>query len=157
MRSRMWSLAVASMLAACSGGGGGGGPVGNGGPPAVAGTYNATFTATQATGCQDFVTTGSSTTGSMTVSQSGSTVTLQIAGLHPVIASNPVGTISDTGVYHFGPGSVLIDGDPADPNSQLFMAMGTFDGSFSGNSMNIGFNFTLATCNVVGTITGTRS
>ena len=156
MRNALWSAAAILAMAACSGGGGGG-PTGNGNPPAVAGTYNATFTATQATGCQDLITAPSSTSGLLTVTQSGSSVTLQIANLHPAIASNPVGTISNAGVFHFGPGAVFIDGDPADPNSQLFEASGTFDGTFSGTSLNIAFDFTLATCNVVGTIVGQRS
>lgn len=157
MRKAMWSAAAVLAMAACSGGGGGGGPTGNGNPPAVAGTYDATFTATQATGCQDLITAPSSTSGLLTVTQSGSSVTLHIANLHPAIASNAVGTLSTAGAFHFGPGSVLIDSDENDPNNQLFEATGTFDGTFSGTSMNIAFNFTLATCTVSGTIVGQRS
>lgn len=158
MRNTMWGATIALTLAACSGGGGGGGgggPVGGGEVPAVAGNYNATFTATQANGCAGFITAPSMTTGTMTVLQSGSSVTLQITSLHPALKSNPVGTISSSGTFHYE-GPVFIS-DPNDPNGEQFSATGTFDGTFSTNSMSIGFNFTLATCNVVGTIVGPRS
>lgn len=155
MRTAIWSAVAVLAMAACSGGGDG--PTGNGNTPAVAGTYDATFTATQATGCQDLIMAPSSTSGQLTVTQSGSSVTLHIANLHPAIASNAVGTLSTAGAFHFGPGSVLIDSDENDPNNQLFEATGTFDGTFSGTSMNIAFNFTLATCTVAGTIVGQRS
>jgi hypothetical protein len=154
MRNSMWGATIALALAACSGGGGGG-PVGGGEVPAVAGNYNTTFTATQATGCAGFITAPSMTTETMTVIQSGSSVTLLITNLHPALKSNPVGTISSSGMFHYD-GPVFIS-DPNDPDQEQFSATGTFDGTFSGNSINVGFNFTLATCNVVGTIVGQRS
>ena len=156
MRKATWSSAIVLALAACSGGGGGGGPIGNGGPPAVAGTYNATFTAAQVNGnCQGLITAGDMTTNPFLVTQSGTSVTLQITSLHPALRSNPVGTISESGIFNFD--GVVLVGDPDDPGSQAFSADGTFDGTFSGSSVNIGFDFTLATCNVVGTIIGTRT
>ncbi|HEY7472852.1 MAG TPA: hypothetical protein VIE68_10955 [Gemmatimonadota bacterium] len=141
-------------LTAC-GGGGGGGPTGGGNPPAVAGTYSATFAATQATpGCQGFVTAPSSTTGDLRVTQAGSAVTLNISELADQIASNAVGTLSESGAFHFQ-GQVLLDPDP-DIEDDEVPAMGTIDGTFSGTSMNLGFNFSLGPCTVVGTIVGQR-
>ena len=145
--------AVALALTAC--GGGGGGPTDNGNPPAVAGNYDATFTAVQATDCLDLVTPGSSTTGTLRVTQSGSDVTLHISDLRQEFGSNPVGTLSADGDFHFGPGVVIIDPDPATPGDE-FNAQGTFDGSFSGTAMDIDFDFTALTCHVVGTIVGQR-
>ena len=144
---------LALALAAC--GGDGGGPIGNGNPPAVAGNYDATFTAVQATDCLDLVTPGSSTTGTLRVTQSGSDVTLHISDLRDEFGSNPVGTLSSDGDFHFGPGVVVIDPDPATPGDE-FNAQGTFDGTFSGTSMDIDFDFTALTCHVVGTIVGQR-
>ena len=141
------------VLAAC--GGGGGGPTDNGNPRAVAGNYNATFTAVQATDCLDLVTPGSSTTGTLRVTQSGSAVTLHISDLREEFGSNPVGTISESGAFHFGPGVVIIDPNPATPDDE-FNAEGTFDGTFAGTSMDIDFDFTAITCHVVGTIVGQR-
>jgi hypothetical protein len=140
-------------LAATACGGSNGGPTGTGGPPAVAGDYDATFTATEATGCQGFVTAPSSTTGTLRVTQSGSSVTLHISDLREEFFSNPVGQISTDGDFQFGPGVVIIepgDGIPA------FEAQGTFEGTFSGAMMDIGFDFTAITCHVVGTIVGER-
>jgi hypothetical protein len=145
--------ALTLALAAC--GGGGGGPTGNGNPPAVAGNYDATFTAVQATDCLDLVTPGSSTTGTLRVTQSGSDVTLHISDLRQEFGSNPVGTLSANGGFHFGPGIVVIDPDPATPGDE-FNAQGTFDGTFSGDAMDIDFDFTALTCHVVGTIVGER-
>jgi hypothetical protein len=50
---------------------------------------------------------------------------------------------------------VIIDPDPATPGDE-FNAQGTFDGTFSGNAMDIDFDFTAFTCHVVGTIVGER-
>jgi hypothetical protein len=141
-------------LAAC-GGGGGGGPIDGGNPPAVAGTYGATFAATQATpGCQGFVTAPSSTTGNLRVTQAGSSVTLNISELAEQIASNVVGTITESGTFHFD-GPVILDPDPAVAGDEV-STTGTIDGTFSGTSMNMSFNFTLGPCTVVGTIVGQR-
>lgn len=156
MRNRIWSAVVGLAVAACSSGGGGG-PTGSNNPPAVAGTYNATFTATQATGCQDFVTTGSSTTGALRVTQAGSSVTLHISELRPEFRSNPIGTLSSAGSFQFGPGVVLLDPTPGTPED-VFNAEGTFSGTFSGTSMNVNFDFTaFGVCHVVGTIVGQRT
>jgi hypothetical protein len=144
---------LAVVLAAC--GGGGGGPTGNGNPPAVAGNYDATFTAVQATDCLDLVTPGSSTTGTLRVTQSGSQVTLHISDLRDEFGSNPVGTLSADGDFHFGPGVVVIDPTPGNDGDE-FQATGSFDGTFSGTSMDIDFDFTALTCHVVGTIVGER-
>lgn len=147
-------LATGAVLALAACGGGGSGPTDNGGnPPLVAGNYNATFMATQATGCQDFVTAPSSTTGTLRVTQSGSAVTLHISELATQIASNAVGTISESGSFHFE-GPVLLDPDPDVEDDEL-PAMGTIDGTFS-TSMNLSFHFTLGPCTVVGTIVGQR-
>lgn len=140
-------------LAATACGGGDGGPTGNGGPPAVAGDYDATFTATEATGCQGFVTAPSSTTGILRVTQSGSAVTLRISDLREEFFSNPVGQISDDGHFQFGPGVVLIDPGGGIPP---FDAEGTFEGTFAGTMMDLGFDFTAITCHVEGTIVGVR-
>ena len=140
-------------LAATACGGSDGGPTGNGGPPAVAGDYDATFTATEATGCQGFVTAPSSTTGTLRVTQSGSSVTLHISDLREEFFSNPVGQISADGHFQFGPGVVLIEPGGGIPP---FDAEGTFEGTFSGTMMDIGFDFTAITCHVVGTIVGER-
>jgi hypothetical protein len=140
-------------LAATACGGSDGGPTGNVGPPAVAGDYDATFTATEATGCQGFVTAPSSTTGTLRVTQSGSSVTLHISDLREEFFSNPVGQISADGHFQFGPGVVIIEpGGGISP----FNAEGTFEGTFSGTMMDIGFDFTAITCHVVGTIVGER-
>lgn len=144
--------ALALALAAC---GGGGGPTDNGNPPAVGGNYDATFTAVQATDCLDLVTPGSSTTGTLRVTQSGSDVTLHISDLREEFGSNPVGTLSSDGDFHFGPGVVVIDPNAATPGDE-FNAQGTFDGTFSGTAMDIDFDFTALTCHVVGTIVGQR-
>ena len=154
MRKSMVVSSIAVALAAC-GGGGDGGPTGNGNVPAVAGTYQSTFTALTATGCQGLVTAGDSTTGALVVTQSGSAVTLRISDLRDEFASNPVGTLSSSGAFHFGPGPVIIDPDAATPGDE-FSATGTFDGTFAGTSMNISFNFTALTCTVTGTIVGQR-
>ncbi len=145
--------ALALALAAC--GGGGGGPTGNGNPPAVAGDYEATFTAVQATGCLDIVQSGDSITRTMRVTQSGSDVTLHITDLVEEFGSNPVGTLSSDGDFHFGPGVVVIDPNAAASGDE-FNAEGTFDGTFSGTAMDIDFDFTGLTCHVVGTIVGQR-
>ncbi|HET7693299.1 MAG TPA: hypothetical protein VFM44_09455 [Gemmatimonadota bacterium] len=145
-------VAGALMLAlAC---GSDGGPTDNG-PPAVAGDYDATFTAVQATDCLGLVTPGSSTTGTLRVTQSGNQATLHISDLRDEFGSNPVGTLSSDGDFHFGPGVVIIDPDPATPGDE-FNAQGTFSGTFSGNTMDIDFDFTAFTCHVVGTIVGQR-
>jgi hypothetical protein len=154
MRGRRLARAgVALALTAC-GGGGGGGPTDNGNTPAVAGTYQATFAATQATGCQGLVVAPSSTTGTLRVTQSGSSVTLHISELAEELASNAVGTVSESGSFHFE-GPVLLDPDPNVEDDEV-PATGTIDGTFSGTSMNLGFNFTLGPCTVVGTIVGQR-
>lgn len=140
---------VALALAAC---GGDGGPNGNGNPPAVAGNYNATFSATEATGCQGFVTAPSSTTGTLRVTQSGALVTLHLAELAEQLASNAQGTISSNGSFHFD-GIVLLDPSPTVEDDEV-PATGTIDGSFSGAGLSLSFDFTLATCHVVGTIVG---
>lgn len=140
-------------LAATACGGSNGGPTGTGGPPAVAGDYEATFTATEATGCQGFVTAPSSTTGTLRVTQSGSSVTLHISDLREEFFSNPVGQISTDGDFQFGPGVVIIEPGGGIP---AFEAQGTFEGTFSGAIMDIGFDFTAITCHVVGTIVGER-
>ena len=150
MRRGVASAGLALSLAAC---GGDGGPTDND-PPAVAGNYNATFSATQATGCQGFVTAPSSTTGTLRVTQSGSMVTLQIAELADQIASNAVGTIDEDGSFHFQ-GPVLLDPDPAVEDDEV-PATGTIDGDFTATSINLTFNFTLGPCTVVGTIVGQR-
>ena len=150
---RLVAGAMTLALAAC--GGGGGGPTDNDNPPAVAGNYDATFTAVQATDCLDLVTPGSSTTGTLRVTQSGSQVTLHISDLREEFGSNPVGTLSADGDFHFGPGVVIIDPDPATPGDE-FNAQGSFDGTFSGTTMDIDFDFTAFTCHVVGTIVGER-
>jgi hypothetical protein len=137
-------------LAAC---GGGGGPSDNGNPPAVAGNYNATFSATEATGCQGFVTAPSSTSGVLRVTQTGSSVTLHISELAEQIASNTQGTISQNGAFHFD-GTVLLDPGPGEDDE--VPASGTIDGTFSGTSVDLAFVFSLATCHVVGTIVGQR-
>jgi hypothetical protein len=151
MGGRLPVAGVILALAACSSGGG---PTDGDDPPAVAGNYDATFTATQATGCQGFVTAPSSTTGTLRVTQSGSSVTLHISELAPQIASNTVGTISEDGSFHFQ-GSVLIDPDP-DVEDDEVPASGTIDGTLTGASIDLDFDFTLATCTVVGTIVGQR-
>ena len=151
MRRGVSSAGLALALTAC--GGNGGGPTDND-PPAVAGNYNATFSATQATGCQGFVTAPSSTTGTLGVTQSGSLVTLQIAELADQIASNAVGTIDEDGSFHFQ-GPVLLDPDPVVEDDEV-PATGTIDGEFSGTSIDLTFNFTLGPCTVVGTIVGQR-
>jgi hypothetical protein len=150
---RLATAGVVLVLAAC-GGGGGTGPVGNGNTPVVAGTYQATFAATQATGCQGYVEAPSSTTGALRVTQSGSLVTLHLAELAEQLASNAVGTISESGSFHFE-GPVVLDPDSSVEDDEV-PAMGTIDGTFSGTSMNLSFNFNLATCTVVGTIVGQR-
>ena len=149
-----YCLASAGLVLALSACSSGGGPTDGDDPPAVAGNYAATFTATEATGCQGFVTAPSSTTGTLRVTQSGSSVTLHISELAAQIASNTVGTISEDGSFHFQ-GTVLIDPDPVVEDDEL-PASGTIDGTFSGTSVNVGFDFSLATCNVVGTIVGQR-
>lgn len=152
-RSRWAATGLVLTLIAC--GGGGDGPTDGNNPPAVAGNYNATFTATQATaGCQGFVTAPDSTTGVLRVTQSGASVTLNISELAEQIASNAVGTIDEDGSFHFQ-GPVLLDPDPAVPNDEV-SANGTIDGTFSGTSMNLTFQFTLGPCTVVGTIVGQR-
>ena len=153
MRGGVVVGALVLSLSAC--GGDGGGPTGNGNPPAVAGNYNATFTAVQATDCLDLVTPGSSTTGTLRVTQSGSSVTLHISDLRDEFGSNPVGTLSSDGDFHFGPGIVVIDPTPGNDGDE-FNAQGTFDGTFSGTTMDIDFDFTAFTCHVVGTIVGQR-
>ncbi|HET6360875.1 MAG TPA: hypothetical protein VFH11_02345 [Gemmatimonadota bacterium] len=150
---RVVAGALTLALAAC--GGDGGGPTDNDNPPAVAGTYDATFTAVQATGCLDVVRSGDSTTRPMRVTQSGSDVTLHITELRDEFGSNPVGMLSADGDFHFGPGVVIIDPDRATPGDE-FNAQGTFDGTFSGDAMDIDFDFTAFTCHVVGTIVGQR-
>ena len=142
---------LALALAAC---GGDGGPTGNGNPPAVAGDYDATFSLTQATGCQGVITAPDSETGILRVTQAGSSVTLHISDLAEQIASNTQGTISESGAFHFD-GIVLVDPDP-DVEDDEVPATGTIDGTFSGSSLNLAFDFTLATCNVEGTIVGQR-
>jgi hypothetical protein len=141
---------ILALVTAC--GGGSGGPTGNGNPPAVAGNYDATFTATEATGCQGFVTAPSSTIGTLRVTQSGSSVTLHISDLREEFFSNPVGQISTDGDFQFD-GVVFIEPGGTTP---AFEAEGTFDGMFSGSTMDIGFDFTAITCHVVGTIVGQR-
>ncbi len=153
MRGGVVVGALVLSLSAC--GGDGGGPTGNGNPPAVAGNYNATFTAVQATDCLDLVTPGSSTTGTLRVTQSGSSVTLHISDLRDEFGSNPVGTLSSDGDFHFGPGIVVIDPTPGNDGDE-FNAQGTFDGTLSGTTMDIDFDFTAFTCHVVGTIVGQR-
>ena len=155
VRKRSLWAATGLLLTLIACGGGGDGPTDGNNPPAVAGNYNATFTATQATGCQGLVVPGSSTTGVLRVSQSGSAVTLHISDLREEFGSNPVGTLSNSGAFHFGPGVVIIDPSATTPNDE-FNATGTFDGTFTGTSMNISFNFTALTCTVVGTIVGQR-
>ena len=155
VRARVGMMAAGVIMAMIACGGDDGGPTDGDDPPAVAGNYNATFTANQATGCQGLVAPGSSTTGILRVSQSGSAVTLHISDLREEFASNPVGTLSNSGVFHFGPGIVIIDPSATTPNDE-FNASGTFDGTFSGTSMNITFNFTALTCTVLGTIVGQR-
>ena len=150
MKRGVASAGLALALTAC---GGDGGPTDND-LPAVAGNYNATFSATQATGCQGFVTAPSSTTGTLRVTQSGSQVTLQIAELADQIASNAVGTIDEDGSFHFE-GPVLLDPDPVVEDDEV-PATGTIDGEFSGTTIDLAFNFTLGPCTVVGTIVGQR-
>lgn len=145
-------LAVLALALATACGGSDGGPTGNGGPPAVAGDYDATFTAVQATGCLDLVESGAMTTGTLRVSQSGSSVTLHISDLRVEFFSNPVGQISDDGDFQFA-GVVIIDPGGTTPR---FDAEGTFEGTFSGTTMDIDFDFTAITCHVVGTIVGQR-
>jgi len=156
MRKSQALGSIALVLAAC-GGGGGGGPTGNGDVPAVAGTYQATFTAVTATpGCQNLVRVGDMTTGTLVVTQAGSSVTLRISDLREEFVGNPQGTLSSSGVFHFGPGAIPIDPTPGSPGDE-FSAEGTFDGTFSGNAMNISFDFTaLEVCRVTGTIVGQR-
>lgn len=157
MRKSMTAAGLALALACGGGGGGGGGgPVGGGNVPNVAGTYQATFTAVSATGCQGIVEPGSSTTGPLVVTQSGSSVTLRISDLRPEFAGNPVGSLSASGAFHFGPGPVPIDPTPGSGGDE-FSAVGTFDGTFSGDAMSISFDFTaLEVCRVTGTIVGQR-
>lgn len=154
MRRRIAVSALVLGLAGC-GGDGGGGPSGNGNVPNVAGSYQSTFTAVTATGCQDLVHSGDSTTGTLVVTQSGTSVTLRISDLREEFASNPVGTITSSGAYHFGPAPVVIDPTPGAPGDE-FSATGTFDGTFTGNTMDISFDFTAFTCVVTGTIVGQR-
>lgn len=146
-------LAASGALLVLSACGDGGGPSDNGNPPAVAGNYNATFSATEATGCQGFVTAPSSTTGTLRVTQTGSSVTLHISELAEQIASNTQGTISPNGAFHFD-GTVLLDPGP-DENDEV-PASGTIDGTFSGTSISMEFEFSLGPCHVVGTIVGQR-
>ena len=91
----------------------------------------------------------------MRVTQSGSEVTLHISDLREEFGSNPVGTLSSDGDFHFGPGVVIVDPDPAIPGNEI-NAQGTFDGTFSGTTMDIDFDFTALTCHAVGTIVGQR-
>lgn len=154
-RGRLATAVLTLALAVTACGGSDGGPTGDDNPPAVAGNYDATFTAVQATDCLDLVEPGSMTTGTLRVSQSGSSVTLHISDLREEFASNPVGEISSDGDFQFGPGVVIIDPDAATPGDE-FNAQGTFEGSFSGTTMDIGFDFTAFTCHVVGTIVGQR-
>lgn len=151
-RGRLAAAGSVLVLALTACGGDGGGPTGNGDPPAVAGDYEATFTAVQATGCLDIVEPGSSTTGTLRVSQNGSSVTLHISDLREEFFSNPIGQISSDGDFHYA-GEVIIE--PGD-NAPRFEAEGTFEGTFSGTTMDIGFDFTAITCHVVGTIVGQR-
>ncbi|CAN5767321.1 hypothetical protein BH20GEM1_BH20GEM1_18790 [soil metagenome] len=151
-RGRLAAAGSVLVLALTACGGDGGGPTGNGDPPAVAGDYEATFTAVQATGCLDIVEPGSSTTGTLRVSQNGSSVTLHISDLREEFFSNPIGQISSDGDFHYA-GEVIIE--PGD-NNPRFEAEGTFEGTFSGTTMDIGFDFTAITCHVVGTIVGQR-
>ncbi len=82
-------------------------------------------------------------------------MTLHITELVEEFGSNPVGTLSADGEFHFGPGVVVIDPTPGNDGDE-FNAQGTFDGTFSGTSMDIDFDFTALTCHVVGTIVGER-
>ena len=82
-------------------------------------------------------------------------MTLHISDLREEFGSNPIGTISESGDFHFGPGVVIIDPKSATPGDE-FTAEGTFDGTFTGTSMDIDFDFTAFTCHVVGTIVGQR-
>jgi hypothetical protein len=152
-RGRLATAVLTLALAVASCGGGDGGPAGNDNPPAVAGNYDATFSATEATGCQGFVTAPSSTTGTLRVTQSGSSVTLHISDLREEFFNNPVGQISPDGHFQFGPDRVIIDPGGTTPR---FDAEGTFEGTFSGTMMDIGFDFTAITCHVVGSIVGQR-
>lgn len=117
----------------------------------VAGTYAATFTATEATDCEGFVQTGS-IEGTMEVTQAEDQVTLQVTELNPNLRSDPTGTLDlRTGAFAFsGPIEV---GD----ETTTVTAEGTITGDFdSDGGMDLEFEFTALTCTVRGTIVGQR-
>lgn len=118
----------------------------------AAGTYDATFAANEATGCEGFVETGS-TTGTVTVTQSDGQATLRLTDVTEFIENDP------EGFYNPSTGSFSFDGVIVVGNEQgTVNANGTIEGAFTqGGAMNLQFDFTAFTCVVRGTITGQRS
>lgn len=117
----------------------------------AAGTYDATFTATEATGCQGFVETGS-TSGVLTVTESDEVATLRLSELTPFVQSDP------SGAYDAVNGEFAFDGEIVVGNQQgTVNADGTITGTFSATgALALTFDFTALTCQVRGTIVGQR-
>lgn len=147
IRSRTAALAAILTLTGC----GAGGPATP--PPTIpaAGTYDATFTATEATGCQGFVEPGS-TSGALAVTQSAGQATLRLGDLTEFVRSDP------TGAYDPANGQFAFDGVIVVGNEQgTVNADGTIVGTFSpAGAVNLTFDFTAFTCRVRGTIVGQR-
>lgn len=144
-----YALALVALVPlACDGDGDPTGPD----PIDAAGSYDATFTATQATGCQGFVEPGS-TSGVLVVTQAGDAVTLGLTGLDPRLRSNPVGTIDRaTGAFAFD-GAIVIGSGATEVTAD-----GTITGTFERDgALDLAFDFTALTCRVQGTITGQRA
>lgn len=118
----------------------------------AAGTYDATFTATEATGCEGFVEPGS-TTGTVTVTQSDGQATLRLTDVTDFIQNDPQGSYDpETGSFGFD-GVIVVGNEEGTVN-----ANGTIEGAFTeGGAMNLQFDFSAFTCVVRGTINGQRS
>ena len=118
----------------------------------AAGTYDATFSASQATGCEGFVQTGS-TTGTVTVTQSNGQATLRLTEVTGFIQNDPQGTYDPTTGEFFFEGVIVVGNEQGTVNAD-----GIIEGAFTAaGAMNLAFDFTAFTCTVVGTITGTRT
>lgn len=117
----------------------------------AAGTYDATFTATEATGCQGFVETGS-TSGVLTVTETDGGATLRLSELTPFVQSDPSGAYEAvTGVFAFD-GTIVVGNQQGTVNAD-----GTIAGTFSATgALALTFDFTALTCRVRGTIVGQR-
>lgn len=151
-RSALFTPLVSIALACGGSSGGGGGPVGppDPGPVVAAGTYAATFTSTSATGCGDLVPLDS-TNGTLVVTQDGEAVTLEISRLSENILNDPTGTMDEAGAFTFQ-GPIEVGNE-----SGSFQSQGTITGTFSrAGEVDLAFSFAAFTCQVEGTITGTR-